>query len=105
MNKILEYFQSFMSVVLMLFGIVGVCYHLFRDEGWIESGIGKAWEASLKHPLIVIPVIIAVILFGKLWMDRRGGRSNTSKVPDFLIYLLMAGGFIFVGRWVMYGTL
>jgi hypothetical protein len=104
-KEILEYVQSFTVIGLVLFGIGGFSYHLFRDEGWVEAIIGNVWDVGVEYPLITIPVIIAAVFLGKLWSKSRTPMGRTSKVPDLFIYALMAAGVVFIGRWFVYGTL
>jgi hypothetical protein len=104
-KEFLEYVQSFTVIGLVLFGIGGFSYHLFRDEGWVEAVIGNVWDVGVQYPLITIPVIIAALFLGRMWSQQRLIHGRTSKVPDLFIYALMAAGVVFIGRWFMYGTL
>ena len=105
MKEALEYLQSFVSIVFMLFGITGVSYHLFKDEGWIGTILGSVWDAAIRYPLLVFPIIIGAVLLGMMWKQQRGVHGSTSKLPDLVIYGLMAAGAVFIGRWFLYGTL
>ncbi len=100
-----DYVQSFVVIGLLLFGIIGISYHMFRDDGWIEAILGNVWGATISYPLIVIPAIIAAAFFLRMWGQQRAAHGTTSKVPDVLIWILMGFGAVFVGRWFMYGTL
>ena len=59
MKQFLEYAESFAVIVIVLFGITGISYHLFRDDGWIEAVAGYVWDVSVQYPLIALPVIVA----------------------------------------------
>jgi hypothetical protein len=104
-KEFLEYVQSFTVVGLVLFGIGGFSYHLFRDGGWVEAVIGNVWDVGVQYPLITIPVIIAALFLGRMWSQQRIGHGRVRTVPDLFIYALMAAGVVFIGRWYMYGTL
>lgn len=105
MNRLVEYVQSFAVIGLVLFAVVGISYHLFRDDGWIETILGGVWGAAIRYPLIVLPAILAAVWFGMMWSEKRSAHGTTSKIPDIFIYLLMAVGLVFFGRWIAYGTL
>ena len=105
MKQYLEYAESFAVIVLVLFGITGFSYHLFRDNGWIETAVGNIWDASVQYPLIALPVVVAAVFLGKMWNQARLTHGHTSKLPDFVIYALMAAGAIFIGRYFWYGNL
>lgn len=105
MKQVLDYLMSFAVVALVLAGIGGLSYHLFKEEGWIELVLGNVWEAHVQYPMIAIPLTIGAIVLGKLWRDNRLARGRVSRVPDLFIYLLMASGAYFIGHYVLYGSL
>ncbi|MGH8632992.1 MAG: hypothetical protein ACRET7_02555 [Burkholderiales bacterium] len=105
MKQYLEYAESFAVLVLVLFGITGFSYHLFRDNGWIEIALGNLWDASVQYPLIALPVIVAAVFLGRLWNQSRLAHGRTSKLPDLIIYALMAAGAVFIVRFFWYGNL
>ena len=104
MKQYLEYAESFAVIILVLFGIGGFSYHLFRDGGWVETMAGNLWDVSVQYPLIALPVIVAAVFLGKMWNEARITHGRASKLPDFIIYALMLAGAIFVGRYFWYGT-
>ena len=104
MKRYLEYLESFGVITLVLFGIAGFSYHLFRDNGWIEAVAGNLWDVSVQYPLIALPVIVAAVFLGKRWNEARIAHGRTSKLPDFVIYLLMASGAVFIGRYFWLGS-
>lgn len=104
MKQILEYLQSLVVIGLVLAGIGGISYHLFREEGWIETVLGDIWDLSIQYPLIAVPTIAGAILIGKFVRDQRIAKGRTSKLPNFIIYALMAAGVIFIGRLFIHGS-
>ena len=105
MKQYLEWAESAGVIVLVLFGIGGFSYHLFRDNGWIESALGNMWDVSVQYPLIALPVIVAAVYLGRLWNQSRLAHGRTSRLPDLLIYALMASGAVFIVRYFWYGNL
>ena len=105
MKQYLEYAESFAVIVLVLFGITGFSYHLFKDNGWIEAVIGNVWDVSVQYPLIALPVIVAAVYLGRMWNQSRSAHGRFSKLPDLVIYSLMASGAVFVVRYFWYGNL
>ena len=105
MKQYLEYAESFAVIVLVLFGITGFSYHLFKDNGWIEAVIGNVWDVSVQYPLIALPVIVAAVYLGRMWNQSRIAHGRFSKLPDLVIYSLMASGAVFVVRYFWYGNL
>ena len=104
MKQYLEWAESVAVIVLVLFGIGGFSYHLFRDNGWIEIALGNLWGVSVQYPLIALPVIVGAIYLGKLWNQARIAHGRTTKLPDLVIYALMASGAVFIGRYFWLGN-
>lgn len=105
MKQFLEYAESFTVIALILFGITGFSYHLFKDNGWIEAAVGNLWDVSVQYPLIALPVIVSAVFLGKMWNQSRLAHGRTSKLPDLVIYALMISGVVFIFRNFWYGTL
>jgi len=104
-KQFLEYVESFAVIAFVLFGITGFSYHLFKDNGWIEAVIGNVWDVSVQYPLIALPVIVAAVFLGRMWNQARISHGRFSKLPDLVIYALMASGAVFIFRYFWYGTL
>lgn len=104
MKQILEYLQSFAVIGLVLAGIGGLSYHMFKEDGWIENILGDIWDIGIQYPLIAIPVIVGAIFFGRMWREDRLTKGRHSKLPDLFIYGLMAAGVFFIGRLFIHGS-
>lgn len=105
MKQIFEYVQSFVVIGLMLAGIGGVCYDLFKEGGWLGKILGKFWDAQVEYPMVAIPVTIAVVVIGKMWYDRQIEKGRTSKLPNVLIYVVMAAGVYYIWRFATSETI
>ncbi len=103
MKEYLVYVESFVVIVLVLFGIGGFSYHLFRDNGWVEAVAGNLWDVSVQYPLIALPVIVAAVFLGRRWNDARVAHGRTTSLPDYFIYALMVAGVVFIGRYFWLG--
>jgi hypothetical protein len=103
-KQYLEYIQSLAVIILVLSAIGGISYHLFRHGGWIETAIGTAWDAGVRYPLIAVPVILGAFVLGKMWRDNRLAHGYQSRLPDYLIYVLMAAGAYYIGHFFVRGT-
>ena len=104
MKDMLTNLSSIGTIVLMLFGIGGFSYHLFKDDGWLEAAVGNLWDVSVSYPLIALPVIVAAVFFFRMWNQSRAAHGTASKVPDLIIYVLMGAGAVFIFRYFMYGN-
>jgi hypothetical protein len=102
-KQIFEYIQSFVTIGLVLTGIGGVSYYMFRDNGWLEMALGKIWDFQLSNPVIAIPMTIAVLFIGKLWIDKQRAKGYTSKLPNVLVYVVMAAGVYFIYQFIAQG--
>lgn len=103
MKQYLEWAESVAVIILVLFGIGGFSYHLFRDNGWIETMAGNLWDVSVQYPLIALPVIVAAVFLGKRWNEARIAHGRATRLADYFIYALMAAGLVFIGRYFWLG--
>ena len=105
MKQSLEFVESFVVIALVLSGLGGISYNLFRDEGWIEMVMGNIWELHVQYPLIAIPVTIGAVVLGSMWRENRIAKGQRSKLPTYVLYLLMAAGVYYIGYYGIHGTL
>ena len=105
MKQIVEFLESFVVVGLVLAGIAGISYNLFRAEGWIETALGKVWDFNYQYPLIAIPVTIGAVVMFRLWSRDKVLHSKTSRVPNLILYALVIAGAYYIGRYAITGSL
>lgn len=105
MKNILEILESFVAFALVLACITGLSYNLLRKNGWLETVLGKIWDLEIRYPLIAIPVTIAAVILLRLWSRKKTIHSKTSRMPDLILYALMAGGAYFIGLYAVTGSM
>lgn len=105
LKAILEYIESFVTVVLVLAGIGGLSYYLFRDDGWLEMIFGDIFALHVQYPLIAIPVTFGAIILIRMWRENRLAHGRLQHIPNIFIYTLMAMGVYFIGYFYINGTL
>ena len=106
MKLIRDFLESFVIVVLVIAGIGGILYHVFRQAGWGTVIVDRALELYFLHPTPMISATIVAIVAGVFWHERRAatGKYN-KKFPTYVLYVLMAVGVYFIGRYAIRGTL
>jgi membrane protein insertase Oxa1/YidC/SpoIIIJ len=97
-KKIVEYVQSVVTITLLLAGIGGFFYNVFKKDGWGGAVLGKIWDANVNNPVVAIPVTIGIVFILKMWYDHNRAKGHTSKLPDVLIYVIMAAGVYFIWK-------
>lgn len=105
MKSFLEYIESFVVILLVLAGIAGFSYNAFREDGWIESALGNIWSLETQYPLIAVPVTVAAIVLFNMWRTDSVARGQRSRLPNLLLYLLMAAGAYFISQFALNGFL
>ncbi len=105
MRETLIYLESIVVMLLVLTGLAGVAYNLFRDGGWIEKGFGNVWDYTMKYPLIVIFVAAGAFILAKWWRHDHATRGHNRLAPTIVLYTIMASGAYFVWHFALYGTL
>jgi hypothetical protein len=106
LKLIRDFLESFVIVVLVIAGIGGILYHLFRQAGWGKVFVDKTLELYFLHPTPMISATVVAVVAGVLWHERRNatGKYN-KKFPTYVLYVLMAVGAYFIGRYAIRGTL
>ncbi len=90
---------------LIILGIGGISYHLFRDDGWFAQGLGALWRAQYQAPVLTITLIVAAIFFGRMIYTAQIGAKRESKIPDLLLYIFIATGLYFLGHLILTGEI
>jgi hypothetical protein len=103
-KQIFDYINSFVTITLVLAGLGGVSYNVFREGGWASTFFGKLVDVQLENPVIAIPVTLGALFIGKMWYDRQVEHGKTSRLPDVLIYIVMAAGAYFLYRFFSTGS-
>ena len=88
-------------MILMLIGIVGIGFEIFREDGWLKQGLHKLFESTTT--MLFIPAIIFVLWILNRWMTSPN-RSETSKSGDLPMYVMMGVGVYYVFRLITTGT-
>lgn len=78
---------------LMLAGIVGLAYEIFRENGLFSTAISKLFESTTS--MMLIPVIIFALWLLNRWFSSPN-KSETKKSGDFPMYIMMAIGAYFI---------
>ena len=105
MKQIYEMVQSFLMMGLVVAGIVGLVYRTIKEEGWLGTVVDRTWNAVVDHPTVMIPLLIAAAVIGKLWHGHQVEKGYTSKLPNFFLYCVMTAGLYFVWHLVTTGSL
>jgi hypothetical protein len=99
-KQIIDYLQSFVMVGLILAGIGGAAYHMFKKDGWLSTALGAVWNFQMMNPVVAIPITIAIVVIGKLWFDHQRAKGYASRLPNILIYVVMLAGVYFIYQFI-----
>jgi hypothetical protein len=105
MKAIFTLLGSLLVGGLVLLGIGGVAYHLFRDDGWLSQGLGALWEAHYQAPIMTVILVVAAFFVFKTLHSAQIGGKRDSKIPDFVLFAFIAVGIFFFGRWLTTGSI
>ena len=103
MKNVLQEVMAFLSFTLILIGIGGVSFEMFRENGLLERFLDIVWETEVRQPLLIIPtvggalVLTSVVLRGGL----TPGKNGKGILSNALIYLCMACGAYYAYQWVI----
>ena len=103
MKSLLTLLGSIMVGGLVLLGICGIVYHLFREGGWISQGLGALWNAHYEAPIMTLVLVVSAFFVIKTLLAKQIGGKPESKLPDFILFTFIAVGIFFFGRWLTTG--
>lgn len=89
-------------VVLLVIGIAGLLYKIFRPGGWFTSYVGGAIDGGVGS---IVMAFIGLLIAGYLvrrWFD---GVDSKSTRGDFLLYLALGLGIFFTFELIVKGSI
>ena len=105
MKQIIDAVQSILMFGLVTMGVVGLVWRTVKEDGWLGTLFDKLVNALVDHPLVMLPLLVALALFGKLWHAYQVEKGFVSRLPNFFLYGVMAAGAYFVWHFLAYGSL
>ena len=94
---------SLVLLGLAVFGIAGLTYHALAPEGLIGPWLGRLWG---NHPISATVVLIGLVAVTLTARTQAGLLIRPiQRSGNGPLYLLVAVGTFFAGRWLVYGTL
>lgn len=101
-DSLVETLLALGRVGLLLLGIIGIAYELFRTDGLL-----KRWLASLFSSTegVVVAVLIAIALYIAWRWTNAAPDGRASRRGDIPLYGMMAVGAYFLYRLLSTGTL
>jgi hypothetical protein len=89
-----------LAFFLMMAGIAGLSWEIFREGGWGSQLLGVAWQATVSKPMVMLPVLVGGVAV--YFMSTRGRLVVGKGHPfsDTIVYVLMALGVFFIYRWL-----
>lgn len=87
---------------LMIIGLVGIAFELFRENGWLSKLMSSLFESTTS--MLMIPVIIFVLWLINRWISTPN-KSETKKSGDLPMYVMMAIGGYYLFKIITSGSL
>ena len=106
LKQFYAFLESFVIVVLVVAGLVGIFHSALRAGGWLDSSFD--YLAPIVFTNVTTSVIvggIALIAFA-WWHDRHVTKGVYNKrIPTVVMFALMAAGVYYIGRYAIVGSL
>jgi len=84
---------ALVRVTLMLIGIFGITYELFRENGWISQLFGTVFDSSIN-------MVIAALVLLALWRINRWistpQKQDKMSLGDIPMYVMMTVGIYYL---------
>lgn len=85
---------------LMLIGIFGITFELFRENGWISKLLGEFIDSTANMLLIVV-ALLGLWLLNRIFSSP--SKSEASRAGDIPMYAMMAVGAFYIYRLITSG--
>jgi membrane protein insertase Oxa1/YidC/SpoIIIJ len=86
---------AILRMALMLIGIFGITFELFRENGWLSKLLGGIIDSTANMLLVVVALL-------GLWLLNRmlssPNKSEAKKIGDMPMYAMMAVGLFYIYR-------
>jgi membrane protein insertase Oxa1/YidC/SpoIIIJ len=86
---------AILRMALMLIGIFGITFELFRENGWLSKLLGGIIDSTANMLLVVVALL-------GLWLLNRmlssPNKSEAKKIGDMPMYAMMAVGVFYIYR-------
>lgn len=80
---------ALVRMALMLVGIFGITYELFRENGWLSKLLGNVFDSSAN--MLIAAVVILMLWLLNRWISTPHKQDKVS-VGDIPMYAMMAVG-------------
>lgn len=99
MQRIIGAAWAYIVFTLVLIGIVGLSLEFFKDNGLIERTFDVVWDAEVRHPLLITPILGGTLLLLSIFL--RGGLTTGKghSFSDLLLYAMMSSGVYYSYKW------
>jgi hypothetical protein len=106
LKQFFAFLESFVIVMLVVAGLVGLSNSVLRSGGWFDSFL--EWLAPIFFTNLTASLIIggiALVAFA-WWHDRHVSKGvYNKKIPTAVLVILMIAGVYYIGRYAILGTL
>lgn len=86
---------AMLRMALMLVGIFGITFELFREHGWLSTLLGSVVN-SAGTMLIMMGALIGLWLLNRWLSSPR--KSEFKRIGDLPMYMMMAAGIYYLYR-------
>jgi len=101
-NSRMETVKSLAILGLAIVGLAGLAHDLFKQDGWMKSGVSTLFDSSIG--LLIIPFIIAAVWAFNHWTTSPDP-TQRNKAGDIPLYLMMAVGLYYAIKLLSTGSL
>lgn len=99
MQRLFEDVWTYIVFTLVLIGIVGISLILFKDDGLVELALGVVWDAEVRNPLLITPILGGTLFLLSVFLRDGLGTGKGPWLSDLLLYSMMACGIFFSYQW------
>lgn len=92
---------SIIRMVLMIAGVIGIAYNLFKDHGWFTMGLTELTK-SMSTFLIGGVILIIIFYYADKMLSSKAQDGKASNKGDIALYAMMAAGVYFIYKFLFH---
>lgn len=98
-DNLIDTILSTTKIIVMLIGIVGIAFEVFKEDGLLQAALGKIFDSATN--MVITVIIGGMLYFINNWITASDG--NASKKGDLPMYLMLIAGAYYCYRLISTG--
>jgi amino acid permease len=100
-TSLAQFYGNLLLIYLVILGIFGAGYHIFKPHGWAPRVISALWQKGALYTLFILVCVFAAFALFKHWLIDDTDTRN----KNWITYLCAGAGLFFSIKLITTGSL